>query len=84
MELNPVRAGLVAHPADSSWSSDRTNALGESDLRVPPLAMYLGLGGDAAQRQAAYRGLCEEGLAPAERAGGGRGGIMGAFPILHC
>lgn len=29
IELNPVRAGIVAHPADYRWSSYRGNAQGE-------------------------------------------------------
>lgn len=29
IELNPVQAGMVDHPGDYSWSSYRTNALGQ-------------------------------------------------------
>jgi len=36
IELSPVRAGMVRHPANYRWSSFNFNALGEaSDLRVP-------------------------------------------------
>ena len=31
IELNPVRAGIVADPAHYGWSSYRANALGEPD-----------------------------------------------------
>jgi putative transposase len=31
IELNPVRANMVAHPAEYPWSSYRGNALGEND-----------------------------------------------------
>jgi putative transposase len=30
VELNPVRAGMVAQPGDYPWSSYRHHALGES------------------------------------------------------
>jgi len=32
IELNPVRAGMVEHPADYCWSSYRANAQGEAPL----------------------------------------------------
>ncbi|HEU4777982.1 MAG TPA: transposase [Telluria sp.] len=57
IELNPVRAGIVAHPADYHWSSYRANAEGLSDLLVRPHALYDALGEDDAQRQSAYRAL---------------------------
>jgi len=31
IELNPVRANMVAHPAEYRWSSYRANAQGEAD-----------------------------------------------------
>lgn len=55
IELNPVRAGLVRHPADFRWSSYRANALGEPDALVTPHAAYYALGRHAAERLAAYR-----------------------------
>jgi len=55
IELNPVRAGLVRHPADFRASSYRANALGEPDALVTPHAAYCALGRDAASRRAAYR-----------------------------
>lgn len=57
IELNPVRAGMVAHPAEYRWSSYRANAQGEENLLVVPHEVYLGLGQDMACRQAAYRAL---------------------------
>lgn len=59
IELNPVRAGMVAHPADYPWSSYRNNALGEPDGILSPHSLYLGLGDTAENRQAAYRALFE-------------------------
>lgn len=55
IELNPVRAGLVRHPAHYRWSSYRANALGEPDLLVTPHALYCALGREPEERRAAYR-----------------------------
>jgi putative transposase len=57
IELNPVRAGMVAHPAEYRWSSYRANAQGEVDALVKPHSLYETLGLDVATRQAAYREL---------------------------
>ena len=59
IELNPVRANMVEHPADYRWSSYHANALGvESRLRkLHPL--YLELGDTAKDREEHYRGLFE-------------------------
>jgi len=57
IELNPVRANMVAHPAEYRWSSYRANAQGEADTLVRPHPLYESLGSDAATRQAAYRDL---------------------------
>ncbi|SCX86773.1 transposase [Nitrosospira sp. Nsp13] len=64
IELNPVRAGMVAHPAEYRWSSYRANALGEVDALVKPHSLYEMLGLDAAARQAAYRALFRHELEP--------------------
>ncbi len=55
IELNPVRAGLVRHPAHYRWSSYRANALGEADALLTPHALYCALGRSAEERRAAYR-----------------------------
>lgn len=57
IELNPVRACMVEHPAEYRWSSYRVNAQGEESGLVAPHPLYLALGSDAAARQAAYREL---------------------------
>ncbi|MCU0973251.1 MAG: transposase [Burkholderiales bacterium] len=60
IELNPVRAGLVAHPGNYAWSSYRRNALGEAGAIadwITPHREYLRLGRTAADRQGAYRQL---------------------------
>ncbi len=60
IELNPVRAGIVASPADYRWSSYAGNAEGTSDPLLQPHLVYLGLGQDAASRQSAYKQLFEQ------------------------
>jgi len=57
IELNPVRAGMVEHPAEYRWSSYRTNAQGEASSLLTPHLLYLQLGNDAEERQRNYREL---------------------------
>ncbi len=64
IELNPVRAGMVRNPADYPWSSHRFNALGDTGHRGVPHPIYLRLGSDDEDRQAAYRELFRSHLAP--------------------
>jgi putative transposase len=64
IELNPVRAAMVAHPAEYRWSSYRANARGEADALLKPHPLYESLGSDAASRQAAYRELFRYELEP--------------------
>src|SRR5690625_1311117 len=64
IELNPVRAELVEHPGDYRWSSYRVNAQGEASTLITPHSLYSNLGGDAAERQAAYRELFRHELEP--------------------
>jgi putative transposase len=59
IELNPVRAGLVAGPGEYPWSSYGANALGRYDPLVTMHNQYLRLGTDPTTRQAAYRALFE-------------------------
>lgn len=64
IELNPVRAAMVEHPADYRWSSYRTNAQGESSSLVRAHQIYQSLGLDDMERQAAYRELFRFELEP--------------------
>jgi putative transposase len=57
IELNPVRAQLVDHPADYPWSSYRANGHGTSNNILSPHHLYKALGRDVAERQIAYREL---------------------------
>mgnify|MGYP001812833589 FL=1 len=57
IELNPVRAGMVGHPANYPWSSFRCNALGRVDRLVTPHPLYRQLGPDDGSRRRAYLAL---------------------------
>lgn len=57
IELNPVRANMVNHPAEYKWSSYAANAQGEENLIIQPHVLYNALGLDEVSRQAAYREL---------------------------
>jgi putative transposase len=63
IELNPVRARMVAHPRDYPWSSWRAHAQGAGDPLAADHPLYRGLGATAAARQAAYRALFRAALA---------------------
>jgi len=62
IELNPVRAGMVDHPAQYSWSSFRENASGDPKGMVAPHSEYLRLGADRGARRAAYAALLAQPL----------------------
>jgi putative transposase len=64
IELNPVRANMVAHPAEYRWSSYRANAQGEPDALVRSHPLYDALGSDPASQQSAYRELFRHALWP--------------------
>jgi putative transposase len=66
IEMNPVRAGLVATPCDYRWSSHAANAAGQYDPLLQPHPTYLALGATAAERQLAYRTLFEAAPSPDE------------------
>ena len=64
IELNPVRACMVEHPADYRWSSYRTNAQGEASSLLVPHPLYIALGADAESRRRASRELFRYELEP--------------------
>ena len=64
IELNPVRAGMVEHPADYPWSSYRANGEGEANPLIQAHGLYSALGQDASRRQPAYRELFRHELEP--------------------
>jgi putative transposase len=59
IELNPVRAGLVALPGQYRWSSYANNAEGRMGGSLSAHPVYEALGLDVEQRTLAYRRLCE-------------------------
>jgi putative transposase len=68
IDLNPVRAGMVAHAADHPWSSHR-HCIGQaSDPWLTPHALFWGLGNTPFAREAAYAELVQTGLALREKA----------------
>lgn len=62
IDLNPVRAGLVARPSDWFWSS-HAHYLGlRNDRLVTPHALYWALGNTPFAREAAYAELVQAGV----------------------
>ncbi len=57
IELNPVRAGIVALPENYRWSSFGVNGEGDSSDLITPHEMYLGLASTPNKRLSAYRKL---------------------------
>ena len=59
IELNPVRADIVKHPAEYPWSSYGYNALGKKNELVIGHEVYKRLGNSIKNRCEAYRTLVE-------------------------
>jgi putative transposase len=59
IETNPVRARLVATPAEYEWSSYRANGEGERVDWLTPHALYADLADHPADRCRLYRGMFE-------------------------
>jgi putative transposase len=57
IELNPVRAGMVAHAAEYPWSSYQANALGKPVQLLTPHPLYARLGRTDGERLSGYRAL---------------------------
>ena len=62
IELNPVRAAMVAQPWDYRWSSVHAHLGLRADVRLTPHPGYLALGRDARERSAVYRCLLLQAL----------------------
>ncbi|MGB6054890.1 MAG: transposase [Burkholderiaceae bacterium] len=60
IELNPVRAGMLADPAQYRWSSCRHHIGGTPDPLVIDHALYWALGNTPFAREQAYRDLIGE------------------------
>ncbi len=57
IEMNPVRAKMVTHPAEYRWSSYRANAQSEFSHLITPHAQYLSLGDTDVSTAEVYREL---------------------------
>lgn len=64
IELNPLRANMVEHPAEYRWSSYRANGKGSRPDWLTPHAEYLALGENEDSRLASYRGLFDIAVDP--------------------
>lgn len=62
IDLNPVRAGMVAAPADYPWSSHAHHAGLRADALLTPHALYWALGNTPFAREQAYAALVQAGL----------------------
>ncbi len=62
IDLNPVRAGLVAEPAEHPWSSHAALVGLRADGVVTPHPLYWALGNTPFSRERAYAGLVQAAL----------------------
>lgn len=67
IDLNPVRAGLVAQPGAWPWSSHQHYLGQRIDKLVTPHALYWALGNTPFAREAAYAALVQAGIGSAEQ-----------------
>lgn len=65
IEMNPVRAGMVASPLDYRWSSCRGNSGASDDLLLTPHAEYAAFGLDERSRRRSYAAFVDVGEEPA-------------------
>jgi putative transposase len=64
IELNPVRANMVSHPAGYAWSSYRHNGQGCPDSVIKHHPLYIQLDKNQQKRCAAYRGMFSTHIEP--------------------
>jgi putative transposase len=87
IELNPVRAAVVKHPADYFWSSYRHHALGTADRVITEHPLFDALGATRAERAEAYRVLFRTELDEREvnriRTALNRGGVLGSDRFIE-
>ena len=77
IELNPVRAGMVAAPADYPWSSHAHHVGLRSDPLVTSHALYWAMGNTPFAREQAYAQLVHAGLSAGQQAELGRAAHTG-------
>lgn len=68
IDLNPVRAALAETPGDYPWSSYSHYVGRRNDRLISPHPIYWKLGNTPFAREAAYAGLVQSGISPAEQA----------------
>lgn len=66
IELNPVRAGMVARPEDYRWSSALGHLTGEPDAMLKDHPLYMALGETGTERGKTYQSLFEGQIEPEE------------------
>jgi len=66
IELNPVRAQMVAGPGDYPWSSYAHHTGAKVDTLVADHALFWALGNTPFQREAAYMDMVQQGLTTEE------------------
>ena len=64
IEMNPVAANMVKHPAEYRWSSYRANAFGEKDELITQHEVYQRLGNCEASRREGYTKLFDTAIDP--------------------
>jgi len=62
IEMNPVRAAIVAHPSEYQWSSYKANTQAESSSLIVPHLVYQALSSSSELRACAYRELFKDQL----------------------
>ncbi len=67
IDLNPVRAGMVAQPQDYPWSSHLHYLGVRPDRLITPHALYWELGNTPFAREAAYSEMVRAGIDPAQQ-----------------
>lgn len=69
IELNPVRARMVAHPGDYRWSIYRANAQGRANALLVPHSAFELIALDLDERRRRYAEFIEQGI-PCRGSGG--------------
>ena len=62
IELNPVRAGKMAHPGDYRWSSYRANAQGRVNALLVPHPAFELIATDVDEHRRCYAEFIEQGI----------------------
>ena len=85
VEMNPVRAGIVARPEDYQWSSYAHHGLGTPDRLITDHPLYLALASSSVQRQQAWQRICSQSIASEQMEcirRSIRSGIVSSDPML--